>query len=134
MDEIAWIFFWLYIAVGVFGSIPDVRRFWTWVRIGRRQGAAWYPRSRPRVKWRTWSDVVILWSIVYLVIGVALQVLGYLLAPKPKGPKPNETQDLEDPVAEAGKPIPVVFGTVIVKGVNCVWFGDKRKIRYKVKP
>jgi hypothetical protein len=60
-----------------------------------------------------------------LLIGLLLQVIGYLIMPKPKGPKPPEAQDLEDPTAEAGRPIPTVFGTITVKGLNVLWFGDK---------
>jgi hypothetical protein len=71
--------------------------------------------------------------LVSLLIGIALQVVAYLLMPQPKQPKPPEAQDAEDPVAEAGKPIPVVFGTLTVKGLNVLWFGDKAKKKYKVK-
>lgn len=56
-----------------------------------------------------------------------------LLTPKPKKTKPDATKDLEDPTAEAGRPIPVVFGTITVKGLNVVWFGDKRSHTYKKK-
>jgi hypothetical protein len=67
-----------------------------------------------------------------IALAVAVTALNYLLQPKPKARKPDETTDLEDPVAEAGKPIPVVFGTVTVKGLNVVWFGDKRTRTIKV--
>jgi hypothetical protein len=30
------------------------------------------------------------------------------------------------PVAEEGRPIPVVFGTVTVTGANVLWYGDLR--------
>jgi hypothetical protein len=56
-----------------------------------------------------------------------------LLTPKVKTPKPEAAKDLEDPTAEAGRPIPVVFGTITVKGLNVLWFGDKKHITYKVK-
>lgn len=72
------------------------------------------------------------WFIA-LLIGLALQVVAYLLMPQPKQPKPPAAQDAEDPVAEAGKPIPVVFGTLTVKGINVMWFGDKSKYTFKVK-
>lgn len=68
-----------------------------------------------------------------LLIGIALQVVGYLLMPKPKSPKPPAAQDLEDPTAEAGRPIPVVFGTITVKGINVLWFGNKLVREYKIK-
>ena len=62
--------------------------------------------------------------LVQLAIAVALTVVAYLLTPKPKTPK-SEVRDLEDPTADAGRPIPVVFGTVTVSGVNVLWFGEK---------
>jgi len=68
-----------------------------------------------------------------LLIGLVLQVVAYLLMPQPKQPKPPAVQDADDPVAEAGKPIPVVFGTLTVKGINLMWFGDKLKNVFKVK-
>lgn len=70
---------------------------------------------------------------ISLLIGLALQVIGYLLMPKPKKQKPPEAADLEDPTAEAGRPIPVVFGTLTVKGTNIIWFGDKLVRTYKIK-
>lgn len=65
---------------------------------------------------------------VQLLVGLALNIVAYLIMPKPKGPKPDEVQDLEDPVAEQGKPIPVVWGSLTVKGLNILWFGDKETI------
>lgn len=65
-----------------------------------------------------------------VVISVALSIL---LRPKIKAPKPDAVTDFEDPTAEAGRPIPVAFGTITVKGLNILWFGDKTHRRYKVK-
>lgn len=60
-----------------------------------------------------------------LLVGIALQVLGYLLAPKPKQQKPPAVSDLEDPTAEAGRPIPVIFGSVTIQSPNNLGFWDK---------
>ena len=68
-----------------------------------------------------------------ILIGLALMVVAYLIMPKPKPPKPPEVKDMDDPVAEAGKPIPVVFGTLTIKGLNVLWFGDKGYVISKVK-
>lgn len=68
-----------------------------------------------------------------LLIAVAVSVVSYVLTPKPKQPKPEAAKDLDDPVAEAGMPVPVVVGTVTVKGLNTLWFGDKATRQYKVK-
>lgn len=71
----------------------------------------------------------------WLIIGLALfsLALNLLLAPKPKTPKPEAAKDLENPTAEAGRPIPVVFGTITVKGLNVLWYGDKSFRTVKVK-
>lgn len=70
---------------------------------------------------------------VLLAISVALQVVSYLLTPKPKAPKPETVKDLENPTAEAGRELPVVFGTITVKSPNTLWFGEKSKRTYEVK-
>ncbi len=70
------------------------------------------------------------WLLLLAV--VALAALNYLLTPKPKAPKPEEVKDLDDPTAEAGRPMPVVFGSITVKGLNFLWYGDKGKDTYKV--
>lgn len=67
-----------------------------------------------------------------LLIALALMVVAYLIMPKPKQQSP-ETEDMDDPVAEAGKPLPVLFGTKTVKGLNALWFGDKSYRKRKVK-
>jgi hypothetical protein len=67
-----------------------------------------------------------------LALAVAAFALNVLLAPKPKAPKPDSVKDLDDPTAEAGKPIPVVFGTITVKGLNVLWFGDKAVVTQKI--
>lgn len=59
------------------------------------------------------------------IIFAPIRFLYRLLVPKPKKTKPPETTDMENPTAEAGRPWPVVFGTVTVKGINCLWYGDK---------
>lgn len=67
-----------------------------------------------------------------LLIALALMVVAYLIMPKPKAQQP-EIQDMDDPVAEAGKPLPVLFGTKMIKGINVLWFGEKRTKTRKVK-
>lgn len=70
--------------------------------------------------------------LIMFAISLAMQVVAYLLMPKPKQPKPEAARDLENPVAEAGMPMPVVFGTVTVKGLNVLWFGDKQVSEYEI--
>lgn len=71
--------------------------------------------------------------LAVIAITVALNVAAYLLTPKPKTPKPAAAQDLEAPTAEAGRPIPVVFGTKKVASANVLWFGEISKTSYEVK-
>jgi hypothetical protein len=63
--------------------------------------------------------------LVQLLIGVGLNILGYLLMPKPPQPKPPELSDLNEPTVEAGRPIPVLFGSMTIEGLNIIWMGDK---------
>lgn len=70
---------------------------------------------------------------VLLAIVVVLQVISYLLMPKPKAPKPGAVKDLDNPTAEAGREIPVLFGTGMIKGLNVLDFGDKTIRNYEVK-
>ena len=65
---------------------------------------------------------------VQLLIGLALNIIAYLIMPKPKAPQPPEGKDLNDPTAEAGRPVPVLFGTMTVKGLNILWFGEKSRV------
>lgn len=65
-----------------------------------------------------WDDAIL------LVLFIASSVLSMVLAPKPPKPKPAALSDFEVPTAEEGRPIPVVFGTVTIKGPNVVWYGD----------
>lgn len=70
---------------------------------------------------------------VSLLIGLAINVIAYLIMPKPKPPKPPAAKDLEDPTAEAGRPMPVVFGTLTVKSPNIIWYGEKKTIETEKK-
>ena len=68
-----------------------------------------------------------------LIIGLALNIIAYLLAPKPKAAKPDAARDFEAPTAEAGRPVPVIFGDVTIKGANVLWYGDIRTKTHKIK-
>lgn len=50
--------------------------------------------------------------------------MGALLSPHPTGPQPSALGDFSVPTAEEGRAIPVVAGTVMIKGGNTVWWGD----------
>lgn len=73
--------------------------------------------------------------VAWWVVGalfLASIAISILLRPKVKAPRPDEAKDLEDPTADAGRPIPVVFGTITVKGLNVLWFGDKSQRKKKI--
>ena len=70
--------------------------------------------------------VVNFWVQIAIMIVAAL--VAYALAPKPPIPKPASLEDFDVPTAEEGRPIPVVFGTVWIKGPNCLWYGDLSSI------
>lgn len=58
------------------------------------------------------------------VLWIVTSLLSYLLQPKPEQPKPASLSDFDLPTAEEGRPIPVVFGTVTIRGPNVIWYGD----------
>lgn len=67
-----------------------------------------------------------------LIVGLVLMVISYLIMPKPKWDDSAITE-ADDPTADAGRPIPVLFGTKTIKSPNCLWFGDKQYVKRKVK-
>lgn len=71
--------------------------------------------------------------LIQVIIAIALAVVAYMLTPKPKQPKPPAARDLEAPTSDAGRPVPVVFGRMTVKGINILWYGDKAVREYEVK-
>ena len=74
-----------------------------------------------------------MWNFLAMIaISIAISIVSYLLAPKPKTTKNQQSQDLREPVAEAGKPIPVAFGEVTVMSPNVMYYGDVGKIQYEV--
>ncbi len=71
--------------------------------------------------------------LVQIFIAVAVAVIAYALMPKPKTQKPQAAQDLESPTAQAGRPIPVPFGRIRIKGVNILYTGDKEVFEWQQK-
>lgn len=71
--------------------------------------------------------------IVQIIVSIVLALLSYFFPSKPKTPKPASATEMENPTADAGRPIPVVFGTITIKGPNFLWYGDKKVIEYSVK-
>lgn len=62
------------------------------------------------------------WFIVVFIVAV---VVSYAMAPRAPEPIPPSVREVSNvPTAEAGRPIPVIFGTYVVKSSNIVWYGD----------
>jgi len=70
---------------------------------------------------------------VQLVIAAVIAVAAILLMPKPAEQKPASMKDIDIPTAEQGRPIPVVFGTYVIKSSNIVWWGDLGYKKIKAK-
>ena len=61
------------------------------------------------------------WFAVFLVTGL----IAAALAPRPpKAAPPAALEDFNAPTADEGRPVPVIFGTVLIKSANVVWYGD----------
>lgn len=71
--------------------------------------------------------------IIQILISVAMQILAVVLTPRPKGPKPDAVQQAESPTAEAGRPIPKLWGTARVMETNVLGSWDKSSRQYKIK-
>ncbi|MFD2664623.1 hypothetical protein [Halomonas halophila] len=55
-----------------------------------------------------------------------------MLTPRPDRSTSRQSQDLREPSAEAGKPVPVVFGEMWVTSPNVLYYGDVSKQDYEV--
>jgi len=65
-----------------------------------------------------------MWGL--LIKFIITSVLSYVLAPKPQkqNATPAALKDFDIPTADDGRPIPVIFGTAVIRGPNVVWYGD----------
>jgi hypothetical protein len=61
---------------------------------------------------------------LYIVVLVVAAVISNAMRPRPPEPKAAALDELDIPTAEEGRPIPVVFGCVLIKSPNVVWAGD----------
>lgn len=68
--------------------------------------------------------------LIYFLISLAISAVAYMIAPKPSVPDPA-VQELNLPSADSGKPKNVVFGEVLVKSPNYLWFGSKSQLQRK---
>lgn len=70
---------------------------------------------------------------VNLLIAVALQVVASLIMPRAGGNRPQQAEEMQSPRADAGSPVPVVYGTVRINGPNALRAGRKYRRTRKVK-
>lgn len=68
-------------------------------------------------------------TIIYFVVTLVLTIA---LAPRPPTVRAATLTDFTLPTADQGRPIPVVFGQVLITGPNCVWYGDLATVANKV--
>lgn len=69
-----------------------------------------------------------MWFVVVFIASLAASLA---LSPKPPEPKPSGLADVNIPSAEPGRPIPIVFGTVLIEDPNVVWYGDLTTVPIK---
>ncbi len=53
-----------------------------------------------------------------IIVWIVTALIQYALQPKPPQPQAAELKDFDAPTADEGRPVPVVFGTVLVKSAN----------------
>lgn len=72
---------------------------------------------------------------MFFIKAFAMIIIGELIRPKPKieNPKPTALGDFQVPTAQEGRAIPVVWGTVRIKGPNVTWYGDYKTVAIKQK-
>jgi len=68
-----------------------------------------------------------------LIAAAIFIFLSFLLRSKPKKSKGPEFSDPETPTAEAGRPIPVLFGCMTITGVNVIAVPDKTFHTFKIR-
>ena len=71
--------------------------------------------------------------VVALIVSTVLNVAAYIITPKPKQPKPAAVENAQYPTAEAGRPVPVIWGCMIVKSPNVEGYWDSQARQYQIK-
>lgn len=71
------------------------------------------------------------WVTALLFVGAL--IVGFAMAPKPEKRPPAGLNEVQAPVAEVGREIPVLFGRRKLEGPNVVWYGHLRTVAIKKK-
>ena len=69
---------------------------------------------------------------IQIAIAVVIALVAYALMPKPKSRTADMARDLEMPTAEAGRPVPVVFGNGTLKSPNTLWYGEPNTVTVEI--
>lgn len=69
-------------------------------------------------------DPATIMAIIALIVSISASIMAMIFRPVPVPPMPADLSDFQVPTASAARPIPVVYGTVMVKGPNVTWYGD----------
>jgi hypothetical protein len=64
----------------------------------------------------------------YVAVFIVALVVAYAMTPKPTDAKPRTLSDVTAPTAEDGREVPVLFGTKMLEGPNCVGYGDLKAV------
>jgi hypothetical protein len=73
--------------------------------------------------------------IIMLFVTVALFLVSALLSPKPdiEDAKPAGLGDFQVPTADETRTVPIMWGTIDIKGPNVIWYGDLSTVKIKKK-
>lgn len=70
--------------------------------------------------------------VIAIIVSTLLNIAAYIISPKPKAGTAEDRPQWELPTCEQ-RPMPVIFGDVLLRSPNCLWFGDKFIRVYKIK-
>lgn len=71
--------------------------------------------------------------LIELIIILVIDIIVYLIMPKPDSPPSIAAADLNTPTAEAGRPIAFPFGTVTIKSLNTLAVLEKGRREYSIE-
>lgn len=64
------------------------------------------------------------WRLAFFVFTLGISYVTRTRLPEPQHATPAGFDEIDFPTATAGREIPQLYGQRILKGPNCVWFGD----------
>lgn len=70
--------------------------------------------------------------LINFAVAATMMVIGIMLAPQPKAASSTHTK-MENPTASGGRTMMKIFGTVIIKSPNILWYGEKKTVKREIK-